>query len=163
MGNMDCSGEFIAFAVETGVLRFGEFKTKAGRLSPYFFNAGLFNDGASLNRLTATTFSHTVTDLRNGPFLDSNTVETITVGASGAAVGASVTLTATGGNVFAASDVGALFRLEAKDYSSVKAWEAGMKDVSVGEQVRSDGKVYEAETGGKTGGDQHADPRQYKK
>jgi len=49
---MDCNGEFIAFAVETGVLRFGEFKTKAGRLSPYFFNAGLFNDGASLNRLT---------------------------------------------------------------------------------------------------------------
>ncbi len=49
---MDCSGEFIAFAVETGVLHFGEFKTKAGRLSPYFFNAGLFSDGASLNRLT---------------------------------------------------------------------------------------------------------------
>jgi orotate phosphoribosyltransferase len=48
---MDCSGEFIAFALETGVLRFGEFKTKAGRLSPYFFNAGLFNDGASLGRL----------------------------------------------------------------------------------------------------------------
>ncbi|MBK6632315.1 MAG: orotate phosphoribosyltransferase [Betaproteobacteria bacterium] len=50
---MDCSGEFIAFAVETGVLRFGEFKTKAGRQSPYFFNAGLFNDGDSLNRLSA--------------------------------------------------------------------------------------------------------------
>jgi orotate phosphoribosyltransferase len=49
---MDCSGEFIAFAVETGVLRFGRFRTKAGRLSPYFFNAGLFNDGASLGRLT---------------------------------------------------------------------------------------------------------------
>ena len=48
---MDFSGEFIAFAVDTGVLRFGEFKTKAGRLSPYFFNAGLFNDGASLDRL----------------------------------------------------------------------------------------------------------------
>ena len=48
---MDFSNEFIAFAVETGVLRFGEFKTKAGRLSPYFFNAGLFNDGASLGRL----------------------------------------------------------------------------------------------------------------
>lgn len=48
---MDCSGEFIEFALETGVLRFGEFKTKAGRLSPYFFNAGLFNDGASLGRL----------------------------------------------------------------------------------------------------------------
>jgi orotate phosphoribosyltransferase len=43
--------EFIAFAIEKEVLRFGEFKTKAGRLSPYFFNAGLFNDGLSLMRL----------------------------------------------------------------------------------------------------------------
>ncbi len=43
--------EFIAFAVEKEVLRFGEFKTKAGRLSPYFFNAGLFNDGLSLLKL----------------------------------------------------------------------------------------------------------------
>lgn len=45
------SQDFIGFAVETGVLKFGEFRTKAGRLSPYFFNAGLFNDGASLGRL----------------------------------------------------------------------------------------------------------------
>lgn len=43
--------DFVAFAVEAGVLRFGEFKTKAGRLSPYFFNAGLFDDGAKLQRL----------------------------------------------------------------------------------------------------------------
>jgi orotate phosphoribosyltransferase len=43
--------EFVAFAVECGVLRFGEFKTKAGRMSPYFFNAGLFNDGQRLLRL----------------------------------------------------------------------------------------------------------------
>ena len=43
--------EFVQFAVESGVLRFGEFKTKAGRLSPYFFNAGLFDDGAKLGRL----------------------------------------------------------------------------------------------------------------
>ena len=42
---------FVAFAVECGVLRFGEFKTKAGRMSPYFFNAGLFDDGAKLLRL----------------------------------------------------------------------------------------------------------------
>ena len=47
----ELSREFIAFSCELGVLRFGEFKTKAGRLSPYFFNAGLFNDGASLARL----------------------------------------------------------------------------------------------------------------
>jgi orotate phosphoribosyltransferase len=43
--------EFVQFAVDCGVLRFGEFKTKAGRLSPYFFNAGLFDDGAKLGRL----------------------------------------------------------------------------------------------------------------
>ena len=43
--------EFVQFAVESGVLRFGEFKTKAGRMSPYFFNAGLFDDGAKLGRL----------------------------------------------------------------------------------------------------------------
>ena len=43
--------EFIQFCIEKQVLRFGEFKTKAGRLSPYFFNAGLFNDGDSLLKL----------------------------------------------------------------------------------------------------------------
>ncbi len=42
---------FIRFALEHGVLRFGEFKTKSGRVSPYFFNAGLFNDGACVGRL----------------------------------------------------------------------------------------------------------------
>ena len=42
---------FVAFAVDCGVLRFGEFTTTAGRLSPYFFNAGLFDDGAKLGRL----------------------------------------------------------------------------------------------------------------
>lgn len=43
--------DFIRFAVQQKVLCFGEFTTKAGRLSPYFFNAGLFNDGASLRSL----------------------------------------------------------------------------------------------------------------
>jgi orotate phosphoribosyltransferase len=43
--------EFVQFCVDAGVLKFGEFKTKAGRLSPYFFNAGLFDDGAKLGRL----------------------------------------------------------------------------------------------------------------
>lgn len=43
--------EFVQFCVEAGALKFGEFKTKAGRLSPYFFNAGLFDDGAKLGRL----------------------------------------------------------------------------------------------------------------
>jgi orotate phosphoribosyltransferase len=47
----DFRQEFIRFTIEQKVLRFGEFKTKAGRLSPYFFDAGLFHDGAALKRL----------------------------------------------------------------------------------------------------------------
>ncbi len=43
--------DFVQFSVEAGVLRFGQFRTKAGRESPYFFNAGLFDDGAKLGRL----------------------------------------------------------------------------------------------------------------
>jgi orotate phosphoribosyltransferase len=43
--------DFVRFSVESGVLRFGEFKTKAGRISPYFFNAGLFDDGQKLLKL----------------------------------------------------------------------------------------------------------------
>lgn len=49
---MDFRQEFIEFALEQDVLRFGAFKTKAGRMSPYFFNAGLFNNGAALDRLS---------------------------------------------------------------------------------------------------------------
>lgn len=47
----DYQRAFLALAQEAGVLRFGEFKLKSGRISPYFFNAGLFNTGASLARL----------------------------------------------------------------------------------------------------------------
>ncbi|MEL7561159.1 orotate phosphoribosyltransferase [Stutzerimonas chloritidismutans] len=43
--------EFIRFAIERGVLRFGEFTLKSGRTSPYFFNAGLFDSGAALAQL----------------------------------------------------------------------------------------------------------------
>lgn len=43
--------EFIRFAIERGVLRFGEFTLKSGRTSPYFFNAGLFNSGLALAQL----------------------------------------------------------------------------------------------------------------
>ncbi len=45
--------DFVAFACAHGVMRFGRFTTKAGRASPYFFNAGLFNDGGTLARLCA--------------------------------------------------------------------------------------------------------------
>ena len=43
--------EFISFAIERGVLRFGQFTLKSGRTSPYFFNAGLFNTGKALAQL----------------------------------------------------------------------------------------------------------------
>ena len=47
----DYRAEFVEFAIASNVLCFGEFKTKAGRMSPYFFNAGLFSDGDKLRRL----------------------------------------------------------------------------------------------------------------
>jgi orotate phosphoribosyltransferase len=45
--------EFVQFSLDCGVLKFGEFQTKAGRMSPYFFNAGLFDDGAKLGKLAS--------------------------------------------------------------------------------------------------------------
>ena len=50
-GQDQLAQDFVQFSVDAGVLRFGQFKTKAGRMSPYFFNAGLFDDGAKLGRL----------------------------------------------------------------------------------------------------------------
>ena len=50
-GTDDLAQDFVRFSLDAGVLRFGEFSTKAGRLSPYFFNAGGFDDGAKLGRL----------------------------------------------------------------------------------------------------------------
>ena len=49
---MKNSSRFIQFAIEHGVLQFGEFTLKSGRVSPYFFNAGLFNDGLALDKLS---------------------------------------------------------------------------------------------------------------
>ena len=59
---------FLQFALETGVLRFGEFTLKSGRVSPYFFNAGLFNSGAKLSRLAAF-YATALADLEPEPFM----------------------------------------------------------------------------------------------
>ena len=53
--------QFIEFAVSADVLRFGEFVTKAGRTSPYFFNAGLFSEGATLGKI-ADFYAQTLID-----------------------------------------------------------------------------------------------------
>jgi len=45
--------QFVQFALDQGVLRFGQFEVKSGRISPYFFNAGLFNTGNSVQRLAS--------------------------------------------------------------------------------------------------------------
>jgi len=48
---LDYQKDFISYALECGVLKFGEFQLKSGRISPYFFNTGLFNTGAQLGKL----------------------------------------------------------------------------------------------------------------
>lgn len=53
MADNNSRTEFVRFSLEQGVLRFGQFKVKSGRVSPYFFNAGLFNSGSSVGRLAS--------------------------------------------------------------------------------------------------------------
>jgi orotate phosphoribosyltransferase len=57
----DYQREFIEFALQTGVLKFGSFTLKSGRQSPYFFNSGLFKSGASLARL-GRFYAQTIAD-----------------------------------------------------------------------------------------------------
>lgn len=103
---------------------------------------------AAIARTSAVTFSHAASVLLNGPFADENTDTTVTVTAS--ATTGSITLTASSA-IFLAGHVGALFRIQAKDFSDIKAWEAGMKAVAINDVVRSDGKAYKALTAGVTG------------
>jgi hypothetical protein len=104
---------------------------------------------AALRRDDAVTFVHEELALLNGPFSDGNTDATITVTAS-AVSGAGITLTASSA-IFASGHVGAPFRLEARDFSDVKAWETQMDGILAGDLVRNEGRVYEAASPGKTG------------
>lgn len=103
---------------------------------------------ASLARTSAITFSFASLELLNGPFKDTNVDEAVRIVAD-AATGA-VNLTATG-TIFAAGQIGALLRIEARDFSDIKAWEPGMENIVAGEILRSDGKAYKALTSGTTG------------
>lgn len=106
---------------------------------------------ASLLRTGAEEFSYSVQTFKNGPFLDANTDEASTVTCAGTlTVDGVVTITATD-PIFAAGDVGSLFRIEATDFSTIKAWQPMMRDVPVGMVVRSEGKAYTALTSSNTG------------
>ena len=92
------------------------------------------------SRTGGTSFSLATLALKNGPFKDLNTDETLKVQAS--AQTGSVTLTATSA-IFQAGHVGGLFYLEIEDFRTVPAWEAGI-EVSLGQFRRSEGKIYSA-------------------
>jgi len=77
------AAEFVRFSLAEGVLRFGQFKVKSGRVSPYFFNAGLFNHGASVARLAqfyadALVASNVAFDMLFGPAYKGITLATAT-------------------------------------------------------------------------------------
>lgn len=102
---------------------------------------------AALLRTAATTFSYAALTLKNGPFADRNSDESITVTAS--ATTGSVTITASS-PIFLAGHVGGPFMVEAMDFSDIKAWEPNVKtintdtssSIALNALVRSDGKVY---------------------
>ncbi len=64
----DYQKAFLEFSIEIDVLRFGDFTLKSGRRSPYFFNAGLFNSGSSLNRLSEF-YAHTLEQQLNTGYM----------------------------------------------------------------------------------------------
>ncbi len=103
----------------------------------------------ALRRDTPATFTLETIDNQFGPFLDVNTDAALTITASGVS-GSGVTLTASG-PVFVSGHVGALIRIEAKDFSDVTQWEPGMKDIAVNQTMRNRGRVYQAATAGTTG------------
>lgn len=103
---------------------------------------------ARLTRTSATTFTYEVLPFQNGPFADGNTDQAKAVTVSGTT--GSVTITAPAA-IFQPGHVGAPFRIEAADFSTIPAWEAQTKDIAIGAVRRSEGKAYTAETAGITG------------
>ncbi|WP_292960508.1 hypothetical protein [Novosphingobium sp. UBA1939] len=99
----------------------------------------------------ATAFSFADLELKNGPFEDRNEDKGLRVSAS--ALSGDVTLTATTG-IFAATDVGGLFQLEAEDFGDIPAWEPGIT-VTAGQLLTYEERVYRVVGGGaamRTGG-----------
>lgn len=106
----------------------------------------------ALSRTGAATFAWAALALKNGPFKDGNSDEADTITVSGTlTVGGTVTVTCPNA-IFQAGHVGGFFRMEAKDYSDIPAWEVGLDSIVSGSSKRrSDGKVYLAASNGRTG------------
>lgn len=102
----------------------------------------------AIRRDTPTTFTLETITNELGPFLDTNTDTTRTLIASGVS-GSGVTLTGNAG--FTSDHIGALIRIEAKDFANIPQWEPGMTGVAVNDIVRNGGRVYQAATAGTTG------------
>ncbi|WP_308815570.1 hypothetical protein [Sphingomonas sp. GV3] len=102
---------------------------------------------ARLTRTSATTFTYEACAFQNGPFADGNTDQAKTITVSGTTGVVTITSPAP---IFLPGHVGAPFRIEAADFSTIPAWETQTK-ISIGDVRRSDGKAYTAETGGTTG------------
>lgn len=106
---------------------------------------------AALSRTGAETFGYAALDLLGGPFADPNTDEAVTVTVTGTLTpGGTVTITANTA-IFETGHIGSRFRVEAKDFSAVKAWQEGIDGVTIGAQRRSEGRVYQALSAGRTG------------
>ncbi|NIJ34337.1 hypothetical protein [Sphingomonas oligoaromativorans] len=93
-----------------------------------------------LDRTGATTFSIAPFAFKNGPYEDDNSDDTILVTIDQTTGTATVTATKP---IFQPGDVGGFFRIQARDFSNVSAWEAGMAGIPTGSRMRSNGKVYE--------------------
>ena len=106
---------------------------------------------ASINRTGATNFTYTALTLKGGPFQNENNNRSLTVYASGSAVGASITLTANS-PIFLTGHIGSAFQLQAADLSAYPTWEPG-QTVSVGTLWTWEGNIYQCTnaTGGSTG------------
>lgn len=106
---------------------------------------------ATLSRTAADAFTYAELDLAGGPFDDPNGDDAVKVAVVGDLdKGGAVTIIANA-PIFTAEHVGSRFRVEAEDFGDVKAWQEGIDGIVVGTLRRSEGRVYRAATGGRTG------------
>lgn len=106
---------------------------------------------AALSRTAADAFTYAAIDLAGGPFKDPNGDEAVQVAVTGVlGKGGAVTITANA-PIFAAGHVGSRFRVEAKDFADVTAWQEGIDGIAIGSLRRSEGRVYRAGSAGRTG------------